>query len=158
MAAGLLDIDVLALLHGPDGRQCVPVVGRGNGDRVDVGVFEQLADVLDVAGRRLHVLELGLLDLLVGIRVAIADGDEIDIGQLQPLADVRAPLAVDADDRDADLIVGANPTNGRRLVGPSRIGRKVAGGHRRDGSGDRLIEKRTAGELHEGGSITGALR
>ena len=47
VAARLLDVDVLAGLAGPDGHQGVPVVGRGDGDGVEVLVFEGLADVLD---------------------------------------------------------------------------------------------------------------
>src|SRR5262249_41257111 len=39
VADWLLDIHVLAGLHRPDGGQSVPVVGRGDGDDVDVLVF-----------------------------------------------------------------------------------------------------------------------
>ena len=41
----LLDVDVLARLAGPDDDQRMPVVRRGDGDGVDVLVFEQLADI-----------------------------------------------------------------------------------------------------------------
>ena len=47
VADRLLDVDVLAGLAGPDRRQGVPVVGRGDRDGVDRLVVEQAADVLD---------------------------------------------------------------------------------------------------------------
>ena len=43
--AGLLHVHVLARLAGPDGLQRVAVVGRGDGDRVDGLVLQQLAQV-----------------------------------------------------------------------------------------------------------------
>src|SRR5262249_1911974 len=46
VADRLLDVDVLAVLQRPDGRQGVPVVRRGDGDDVDRLVFDDLADVL----------------------------------------------------------------------------------------------------------------
>src|SRR5262249_60237577 len=42
IAGRLLDVDVLAGLAGPDRRERMPVIGRRNGDRVDVLVGEQL--------------------------------------------------------------------------------------------------------------------
>src|SRR5262249_16372332 len=48
VADRLLDVDVLAGLHGPDGGQRVPVVRGGDGDTVDRLVVEDLAEVLDV--------------------------------------------------------------------------------------------------------------
>src|SRR5262249_37654968 len=45
VADGLFDINVLAGLEGPDGRQGVPVVGRGDADGVDGLVLEDLAKV-----------------------------------------------------------------------------------------------------------------
>ena len=47
---GLLDVDVLAGLQRPDGRERVPVVRHGDDDGVDVLVVEDAAEVLDVAG------------------------------------------------------------------------------------------------------------
>src|SRR5262249_52284648 len=46
----LLDVDVLAGLEGPDGRQGVPVVRSGDRDDVDGLVVHDLAQVLDELG------------------------------------------------------------------------------------------------------------
>ena len=46
VGAGLLDVDVLAGLEAEDGHGGVPVVGRGDGDDVDVFGGEDLAEVL----------------------------------------------------------------------------------------------------------------
>ena len=64
VAARLLDVDVLAGLAGPDGDQRVPVVAGGDGDGVEVLVFQGLADVLDALGRVAALL----LDLLAAAR------------------------------------------------------------------------------------------
>ena len=50
VAARLLHVDVLAGLAGPDRQQRVPVVAGGDGDRVEVLVFQGLADVLEALG------------------------------------------------------------------------------------------------------------
>ena len=80
----LLAVDVLALAHGVDGDQGVPVVGRGDDDGVDVLAVEQLAEVLvgfDFTYRFLEAVA-GLLDLVHGpVAVAaihVADGDVLD--------------------------------------------------------------------------------
>src|SRR3979490_395448 len=46
MADRLLDVDVLAGLHGPDGGQGVPVIRRCDRDDIDGLIFQDLADVL----------------------------------------------------------------------------------------------------------------
>jgi hypothetical protein len=51
VAAGLLDIDILAGLHRPDAHQGVPVVRRGDRDDIDVLAVEDTAEVLDVRVR-----------------------------------------------------------------------------------------------------------
>src|SRR5205823_6879476 len=55
VAHRLLDVDVLARLHAPDRQERVPVVGRGDRDRVEVLVVQRLADVLH-AGRPVAAL------------------------------------------------------------------------------------------------------
>src|SRR5262245_10843732 len=71
VADRLLDVNVLAGLHGPDGGQGVPVVGRGNADGVNRLVFENLADVLDVFG--------GEALLLLGVGHGRADDALINV-------------------------------------------------------------------------------
>ena len=60
VAHGLFAVNVLARLAAPDGLQRVPVIGRGNGDRVNGFVFQKLAQV-DEGGGFLdpHLFHLG---------------------------------------------------------------------------------------------------
>ena len=51
----LLDVDVLAGLHRPDRGQRVPVVGGGDGDRVDLLVVENTRRMSDSIFGRLPV-------------------------------------------------------------------------------------------------------
>jgi len=74
----LLDVDVLAVLTGPDGGQRVPVVWRGDYQGVDVFHFQQLADVL------LDLWRL-LLPGLDGLGRGSDDG-VVDLAQLGDLA------------------------------------------------------------------------
>ena len=50
VAAGLFNVDVLARLQAGDGHGRMPVVGRGDGDGVYILEFQDLAEVLSVAG------------------------------------------------------------------------------------------------------------
>src|SRR5271166_2928981 len=50
MADRFLELDLFAGLPRPDGRQRVPVVGRGDRHNIDALVFKHLADVLLVFG------------------------------------------------------------------------------------------------------------
>src|SRR5262249_12079864 len=97
---------VLAVLHGPDGGQGVPVVGRGDGDDVDVLVLDDLADVLDVF--RLLALAFGgnLHRRADDRRVGVADGghDAVVFAGVGP--DVTLALAANADAGDAELLAG----------------------------------------------------
>src|SRR5207244_12153451 len=94
VAHRLLDVDVLARLHRPDGEQRMPVVGRGNRDRVEVLVLQGLADVLH-AGR----LVAAFSDLLpAGLEQAGVGVDQVSnlhALQAKVLVDVGVPLSVD---------------------------------------------------------------
>ena len=84
----LLAIDVLAGLAGEDGRDRVPVVGRGDDDGVDVLAVEHLAEVARrrraSAGRRLGPEAVGL--------VHVADGGDRDVGELlEDVEQARSP-------------------------------------------------------------------
>jgi len=95
---GFLDVNILARLHGPDGSEGMPVIGRGDGDDVDVLVFEHLPDV-GVSGDFDALLVLGIHALAEDGVVHVAEGGETDAGILQAAegADVRAAPAVEAD-------------------------------------------------------------
>src|ERR1700732_990426 len=45
MRARLFDVYVFPGLAGPDGHERVPMIGRGDGDGVNIFVFEQLANI-----------------------------------------------------------------------------------------------------------------
>ena len=106
----LLAVDVLAHLHGHDRGRGVRVVGRADGDGVDLlaHLREHLAEVVVLLGvgeaRRLGVQR---------VVVDVAEGD--DVAVLAGLAAVAAALAADADAGDVDLPVGQSgwpPTTG----------------------------------------------
>jgi hypothetical protein len=68
---GLLDVDVLARLAGPNGRQRMPMVWGRDNDRIDVLIVQQLAQVGVGLDTRVVTLELVDLRHQVGL-VAIA--------------------------------------------------------------------------------------
>ncbi len=109
VAHRLFDVDVLARLRSPDGDQRVPVVGSGDGDRVDRAVFEELADV-GVAFRLRLALRF-LLDhfqmLGEDLAVRIDQSDDLDVVLRQPTADVGLSTPVHSSHRDPQPIVGA---------------------------------------------------
>jgi len=91
-------VHVLARLHRGDGDGHVPVVGRGDADRVDVVAVEKLAEV--------HTgLAVGVAVALVGGRLGpladvlpdVADGDDLGGGAAELLAEVQVPTGAGAD-------------------------------------------------------------
>ena len=114
----LLDIDVLAGLAGEDGRQGVPVVGRGDEHHVHVLAVEDAAEVLHRVGL-LAALLLANLDALGDPRVVhVADDDAIDFGVEEEAFEVALAHAAAADEPEPDL-----------LVGPGLGGIRAAGQH-----------------------------
>jgi hypothetical protein len=117
VAARLLDVNILARLAGPDSCQRMPVIGRSNGDSIDILVFQQLANIDVSAG-------LAVVSLLKCTALAVQDFP-IDIAQgcnlyaidILESTDVRAPPAVDAYHSHADNIVGAADAGKRRGQG-----------------------------------------
>ena len=73
VAAGLLDVDILAGLHRPHGHEGVPVVGGGDRDDIDVVPLEEAADVLFEDGLAGQFGE-PLLVFRRSRRVAVAEG------------------------------------------------------------------------------------
>ena len=107
VAGGLFAIDVLAGLAGPDGGERVPVVGRGDGDRVHVLVGEELAHVVvalglfpgQLFGGGLSGFERGLVD--------VAQRHDARVGQGGVALDVIVAASADADDADVEFVIGA---------------------------------------------------
>ena len=98
----LLAVDVLAGLAGQDGGDPVPVVGRGDHDRVDVFAVEHAAKIAvglgRSAGRRLRAGEVGLVD--------VADGRDLDLWKLLECVEQTGAHAADADKAQHDLLAG----------------------------------------------------
>ena len=107
VAAGFLDVDVFAGLASPDGDEGVPVVGGGDGDGVDVFVFQELADVSvggDFGGVVFFQLGNSAADDVV---INVAESGDANAGDASESVDVGASASVDADDGDSDVFVGA---------------------------------------------------
>ena len=103
MAGRLLHVNVLARLARPDGRQRVPVVRHGDGDRVHVLVLQQLADVRIGLDAVAELLGFGLQD----VPVHVAEGHQAHAFHFAQGADVAGALAPEANLRDADIAVRA---------------------------------------------------
>ena len=105
VADRLLDVDVLARLHRPDGGQRVPVVRRGDADDVDrCVVFHDAAQVLHELrpATALGVRRLTMACLSETRRVDVADvRHDAVLRPAKPPMWLLAP-AVDADDGDAE--------------------------------------------------------
>ena len=143
VAGRLFAVDVLARLTGPDGGQCVPVVGGGDGNGVDAGIGEQLTHVLDVldllaAGDLLE----GGLGLLAGSPVDVAEPGDARVGQARVGVQMTGAAAAKSYDGDVDLVVGA--PNARCGGGGHRAEKKPAGSwirHRQSPPRSRLYQR-----------------
>ena len=133
VAARLLDVDVLAGLAGPDGHQRVPVVGRGDGHRVELLIVERLADVFDgfwpAARKRLSLFRLAFENVLIGVD-QIGDLNAVDASELLQMA-VAPP--VQPGDAHANGVVGAE-----------HLARRFGAGERNETGGDRRFQKLAA--------------
>ena len=120
----LLAVDVLAGLAGQDGRNPVPVVGRGDHDRVDVFAVEHPAKIAvglrRSARRRLGPVEVGLVD--------VADRRDLDLRKLLECIDQAGPHAADADEAQHDLLAGRDGRPARFSSAPGRLPGRFAHG------------------------------
>ena len=105
VAGRLLAIHVFARLAGPDGGQRMPVIGRGDGDRVDVLVVVKLPQILIDFGL-FASLVLDHLGAALGLRgIHIAECGDARARQLQIGLDVVLAAPADSDDGDVHFIV-----------------------------------------------------
>ena len=104
---GLLAIDVLARLAGGNEGDGMPVIGCADNDRVDVLLLQQLAEVLDLLGRRpASVDDIGCR--VVQVRcVHVADGGHFDPLEPHQLLLVCPAHAAAADQAEHDPVIGA---------------------------------------------------
>ena len=133
---GLLDVYVLAGLQRPDRGERVPVIRRGDDNRVDVLVVEDAPKVLrELRLERRHVLQPRIVDALGGeVPVDVAQHLVLHVLQTGEAALERVALPADSDAGDHDAIVGADHPlgGGRRRVG-DRFQAPGADGHPRRG-------------------------
>jgi hypothetical protein len=142
----LFDIHMLAGLDRPDRGEGVPVVGRGDGNRVDRLVVENPPQILFRVGR----LALNPLDrpqLLLGIPlVAIADGDDVAVQLLvKEAVDVISTPPARTNDRDPHSVdrVGLRTRRRRARLGRGLRRKRRRGGKSRGDSG-RIQEELSA--------------
>ena len=98
----LLHIHILPSLQRPNGCKHVPVVARGDDNRVDVLVLHHLAQVL----RRLR-LRIHFLGPVQGHRVRIAKVSDLHSRHLRHAARISHPLTTETDGSDANLVIRA---------------------------------------------------
>ena len=96
MAARFFNVDVFPGLASPERDQRVPVIGSGDGDRIDRLVVENMTNVL-TGGRDAAAGFANLIEpLLVGARVGVDEMSNLDARHLAKCLDVRAATAVEA--------------------------------------------------------------
>src|SRR5262249_45673461 len=112
VANRLLDVHILAILHRPDGRQCMPVIRRGDGHDIDVLILDDAANILlevgSVALRPLNSFH-GRID---HTRIGIANRRDDAIVAVGEAADMAHAAPAHADNGDPKLVVGASPDAG----------------------------------------------
>lgn len=105
----LLDVDVFASLHGPDGGEGMPMVGGRDGDSVDGFVIEDAAHVGLDAGSLSGALEDGLGGSFSAGTIDFDEGGDFDVGDREQLFDVSGSAGADADDCDAEAVIRLRP-------------------------------------------------
>ena len=85
----------------------MPVVGSGNGDRVDGFVFEQLAIIdVDLGFGQIPLIHVGQ-PLANHVFINVANGGDLRVGDGGESLDVGEPLPADADHANPDAVVGS---------------------------------------------------
>jgi hypothetical protein len=103
---GLFQIDILAGLAGPHAHERMPMIGSGDGDNIDVFIIEHFPEVLVACDESFLILKFAHASC-EHVVVHIAERDDAHALLGHELADVRATAALEADDRDAKVGVGA---------------------------------------------------
>ena len=129
ISGGLFAIDILAGFERPDGRECVPVVGRSNGDGVHAGVGEHRSHILKLFGLLARVFQEGGLRALARGLVHVAQGHHFGFGQTRVDVEVIGAPATEPHDGDIETLVGAVDAQGG--CGGGRAHKKSPGGGRR---------------------------
>ena len=110
VAERLFHIHMLAGLCPPDRHQAVPMVGRGDGDRIDGRILQHPADIADSPSGQ---APSGLL-LKCGHRagehvgVRVDHGGDFDIVDATEALEMFLTAAIDAHYRDSNTVIGAD--------------------------------------------------
>ena len=99
------DIDIPAALHTPHGGQGVPMIGRGNGNRIDIFALQQFANI-GVSGHCCAVLRAPLDPGIEHGAVNVAQGRQAHAGDFAPFFNVVLPAPVESDHRHANVLIG----------------------------------------------------
>ena len=155
---GFFDVDIFAGLQGPDAHERVPVVGSGDGDRVEVGRGEELANVGKFFYRDAFFGESGGGAVEDG-GVGVADGDDADAFDFAEAAEVVFTATVEADNGDADVGMSADdlaPGAGGESGGGGEqrgVAQKMAARERGEGHGGEVLGWGKCGRVFAGRSV-----
>src|SRR5207247_1107026 len=127
VAGGLLDVNIFPRLAGPNGHEGMPVVGRGDRDRVERLVLQGLADVLNTLGRREVLAGERAQVLGVGAGVGVDEVGDLHVLHAGPGTHVASAAAVESGDGDADGVVGAEHAAGGLGAGDGYQGAGAGG-------------------------------
>ena len=83
------------------------MVGRGDGNRVNVLVFQQFADVLNAFRPGFAFLLHSGLSAGNGVQVGIADGNDVHVRLVHIPFEMIHATPIDADQGDADAVIGS---------------------------------------------------
>jgi hypothetical protein len=107
VADRLLDIDILARLHGPNGRQRVPMIRRSDEDGGDRLVVENHTQVLNCFRLRAILCNKIGSHFSCAITIGVADVRNLAVRKLRQFARVLLAANAAADDGYGDFVVGA---------------------------------------------------
>src|SRR5579872_2559874 len=105
--AWLFDVNIFAGLARPDRHQAVPVVGSGDGNRIDGFVVENLANVEAGFWRGLAHFFNVRSALSEHAFVDIAKSRQLNVGQLGIRLDVLKTSPTESADGHANAVIGA---------------------------------------------------
>lgn len=126
-AHGFFQVDVLAGAGGGDRHRDVPMVRGGDEHGVDVGSFEDLAEVVAGGAGGVAVMAMDAVTGLVSVAEEdIADGGDAGLGDGEDTAHDALALGADADGGDLDAGVG----------GATRAAAEGGGGEESGAGGD----------------------
>ena len=127
----LFDVHVFAPATGRDRGNGVPVVGRGDADRVDVVPFEQLAEVAVDPAIAMAVLGVDqFLRSSCGGLVHVADGDILDLIAAEEDLQIDGPKPAHPDMGHDDPLAGRRPARGAQGGRRDHHGRRHRAHHR----------------------------